>query len=315
MSTSEESGRSSLTRRAFLSRSALGIAAAAGLRVDLGATGPVRSRVVALRRNVQLFVSEGVPTAGTMAWLTGPEGLIVVDSQLPETAAVFLSRLARSDRVVALIHTHHHRDHSAGNPVLQPRTKHILAHERVPGYLLESAAASWPEAADVRVDQTIAKSWAEQIGDEHVIAEHYGPAHTGGDLVVTFEHANIVHVGDLVYNRLHPNLDLVHGGSMVRWVGVLERLVDDHDADTLYIFSHSRPGFPVTGSRSDVSRQAAYLSSTLEQARTGLTRGWSRREIAQLPTRGFADYIPLSPRLTRSSVLEHAYDELTNPRR
>ena len=214
-----------------------------------------------------------------------------------------------------MIHTHHHRDHAAGNPLFHSLTSHILAHQRVPDYLQEEAAAAWPEAADVRIDQTIAKSWTEQFGDERVIAEHYGPGHTGGDLVIRFERANIVHIGDLVYNRLHPNVDTVHGGSMVKWLGLLQRVVDHHDSETLYVFSHSQSGFPPTGTRADVLRQASYLAAALDQARNGITRGWSRREIARQPSRGFAEYAPMSPRLTRASVLEQAYDELTHGER
>ena len=34
-------------------------------------------------------------------------------------------------------------------------------------------------------------SWREQVGDESVGAKFYGPAHTNGDVLVTFERANV----------------------------------------------------------------------------------------------------------------------------
>ena len=71
--------------------------------------------------------------------------------------------------------------------------------------------------------------------------KYYGPAHTSGDAVVTFEKANVAHVGDLVFNRRHPYIDRPAGASIANWIKVLEGTVADHDGGTIYIFGHAAP--------------------------------------------------------------------------
>ena len=102
---------------------------------------------------------------------------------------------------------------------------------------------------------------------EVVALKYYGPAHTGGDSVVTFEKANVVHMGDLVFNRRHPFIDRPGGASSAGWITVLEQAVADHQDDTIYIFGHAGQGFPVTGSKADLLYMRDYLSALLDYVR------------------------------------------------
>jgi len=56
------------------------------------------------------------------------------------------------------------------------------------------------------------------MGDERVTATHYGPGHTGGDAIIRFEEANVVHMGDLLFNELHPRVDRPGGASIQNWM-------------------------------------------------------------------------------------------------
>jgi glyoxylase-like metal-dependent hydrolase (beta-lactamase superfamily II) len=44
--------------------------------------------------------------------------------------------------------------------------------------------------------------------------EHYGPAHTDGDISVTFQEPDILHTGDTYWNGLYPFIDHSTGGSI-----------------------------------------------------------------------------------------------------
>jgi len=57
-----------------------------------------------------------------------------VDTQFPDTAADFLTGIKKhSERKIdLLINTHHHRDHTGGNPVLKPESALTVAHKNVP---------------------------------------------------------------------------------------------------------------------------------------------------------------------------------------
>ena len=42
----------------------------------------------------------------------------------------------------------------------------------------------------------------------------WDPAHTDGDSLIHFENANIVHMGDLMFNRRHPFVDRSAGANI-----------------------------------------------------------------------------------------------------
>jgi glyoxylase-like metal-dependent hydrolase (beta-lactamase superfamily II) len=130
---------------------------------------------------------------------------------------------------------------------------------------------------------------------------------------VAFENANVVHMGDLMFNRMHPRVDRAAGASIKSWIDQLGRIPGAHGRDTIYIFGHARPGAPVTGSQADLEHFRNYLSAVLEYAQKGIAAGRSKEEIASaagLP--GFEDYASSGRMLSLAGALGVAYDELTN---
>ena len=145
-----------------------------------------------IRGNVGSFVGQGA----NIGWLCSPDGVVVVDAQMPATAKACLEGL----------NTHHHRDHTSGNSVFRPAARKIVAHVRVPE-LQKAAARPGTDADLVYADTTFSDQWSIRVGSETVTAVYYGPAHTGGDSIVMFDQENDVHVRDLVFNGRLPVLD------------------------------------------------------------------------------------------------------------
>jgi cyclase len=275
----EEETTMRMDRRQFVKLSALGIAAA-GLPRPLGATGWQRRDVFTpIRRNVGIYTARG----GTIGWLVNDSGVIVVDSQFPDTAATFLAGLReRSSRPIdALVNSHHHGDHTGGNAVIRETARMIVAHERVPELQRAAALQRGGEDGQAYPDTTFADSWSVEIGDERVRAKHYGRAHTGGDSTIFFERANVVHMGDLMFNRMFPFVDGPAGASVAGWIEVLEAVVRDHDADTLYVFGHSDPAHELTGRAAELLYQRDFLTALLDVARRGAREGASREEVTR----------------------------------
>jgi cyclase len=298
-----------LSRRDFLASSALGLLASGfpgALRGALRRVGPL----VELRRDTGFYTGRG----GTIGWLANDAGSVVVDSQYAQTASEFAAAFEPRGgaQYEALLNTHHHADHTGGNGVLGGSARRIVAHERVPELQRQAAAASEGGAAQTYADTTFTREWRLAVGDETVRAKHYGPAHTGGDSIVVFERAAVVHMGDLVFNRAYPFVDRQGGASIEGWVRVLEAVTSEHTAETIYIFGHARPGFEVTGRRGDVLVQRDFLSAVLDTTRRAVAAGKPRAEAAALETLpGFPDHAALAQRLTLSAVLGVAWDELT----
>ena len=303
-----------LDRRRFLAMSSLALAGSLKGALVLAqppatpGVAPSTPRFVPLRDDVGYFASTG--QAGTIGWLVNRDAVVVVDAQMTEPAGVCLAGVKdrAANRIVDLLfNTHHHDDHTGGNPVFRPATKRIVAHENVPA-LQKKAARSGTEASQVYADTTFSSVWSESFGRERVTARHYGPAHTMGDSVITLHRANVVHMGDLVFNRRVPGFDRPGGCMIAAWATMLERVAREHDADTIYICGHAKAGLPPTGSRATVLLQRDFLTALLERVRSEVRAGRAREEVVRTTTelKGFEDHGPLSAR-----ALGAAWDEIS----
>lgn len=299
----------SVSRREFLYLSSAGlIVLPATSRVfALGQPAPPQTSFEAIRRNVGIFTGKG----GTIGWLSTKDAVVVIDSQFADTAQICLDGLRQKAGrgVDILINTHHHGDHTGGNAVF--KDSKIIAHRNVPD-LQRKAAPAGEADKQVVASRLFDKAWGETAGSEQLTARHYGPAHTGGDCVVHFQKANVVHMGDLLFNERHPFIDRPAGASIQNWITSLETIAKEHSRDTIYIAGHAKTGLPVTGDRTLLQKQRDYLDAVLTAARTGLKERKSRDEITKLAALpGFEGYMEAPPRLTLAAALGVAYDELT----
>jgi glyoxylase-like metal-dependent hydrolase (beta-lactamase superfamily II) len=299
-------------RRDFLKASTLGTAAgllprrAAAQQGGAGATPPPAPAVFTpLRRNVGIFNQRG----GTIGWLVSPDGLLVVDTQFADTAPNLLTGLqARSPRQIdVLINSHHHPDHTGGNGVLRPAVKQIVAHVR--SLQNQKAQAERAKAQTTLPDVTFPETWSVKLGDETISARHWGPAHTGGDVSIHFEQANVVHLGDLLNNRGYPNVDAPAGASVHGWIQVLEKMAKAFPADALYVYGHAEAGHPFIGTRPDLYYQRDYFTAVVEMARQARKEGKPKEALAKvevLPK--FEHFGGQKPRLGLALTIAH--DEL-----
>ena len=305
-----------LTRREFvvLSSSAVATLPFATLLRAQSQPAPPVPKFEDVRRNVGLFTARG----GTIGWLVNRDALVVVDTQFADTAALCLQGLEqKSTRAIDLVfNTHHHADHTSGNAVFKAKAKKIVAHARVPELLKQAAAqASAQQAsapAPVLPDATFDNTWSESAGDERVTARHYGPGHTGGDAIIHFERADVVHMGDLLFYERHPFIDRPGGASIQNWMKTLETIGRAMPGNTIYIAGHSKAGQMVAVDRKALERQRDYFDAVLTHVRKGIAAGQSKEEITALQTLPrFEEYESSPPRLTLAGSLGVAYDELT----
>lgn len=285
-----------------------------------------------LRRNVGTFTMRG----GTVGWLVSPRGVAVVDTQFPAEARALLAGLRErsGDRGVdVLLNTHHHGDHTGGNGVFRDVARRVVAHgmadqhmRRAPQPPQQAQQAQQaqqptpqqqqqtqpPPPAPLYPDTTFTHTWSAEVGGEHIIARHHGRGHTSGDAVITFERANVVHMGDLAFHRRHPVVDRAAGASMRNWTRLLEQVVNAHARDTIYIFGHAAEGLPVTGSSAELLRFRDYLGAVLTFVERHVAAGRSREEILAMraPLAGFEAWGPFGQAGARDP-LTVAYEEVT----
>lgn len=278
-----------MDRRQFLRRSSL-LAAGAALPLT-NLLGRAPGNFTELRRNVGYFTERG----GTIGWLASDSAMAVIDSQYPQTAKNCLNGLRdKSDNLLnLLINTHHHGDHTSGNPVFKGIAKTMAGHENVPK-LMKKANEESDEGEENTAypTTTYADSWQMDLGDEILHARYYGPGHTSGDSVIYFEKANVVHMGDLVFNRMNPYTDRPAGASMMNWITILETVAEEYPADAMYIFGHGKPEYGVTGDKEDLSVMRDYLSAIIEYVKKGIEKGLSKKEITDKKVlEGFENFL------------------------
>ena len=268
---------------------------------------PVTPVFTPIRTNVGFFTGRG----GTIGYLINSGGVAVVDSQFPDSAKLCLEGLnerSKNRPINFLINTHHHDDHTLGNVVFKGAAKSVVAHAKAAEHMKSRPGRGAAPSEQHFPTATFTDSWRQQIGDEWVRARYYGNAHTSGDAVITFERANVAHMGDLMFNRRQPVVDRPAGASFKNWISALEKATADHTNDTVYIFGHAGTDHPVTGSRADVMVFRDFLSALLTFVQSEIKAGKTKEQLSanNAPIPGFDSHGPASP-----AVLNAAFDELS----
>lgn len=297
-----------MKRREFLRNSSLlavaGWCGQASLRAAM--PGAALGSFHPLRRNTGYYVGRG----GTIGWLVNDDALAVIDTQFPATAKECLAGLPRrASRMIDLVlNTHHHADHTSGNGVFRRAANSIVAQKNVPVWQRKAAK---PGETPVVADETFAESWRRELGDETVTARYFGTAHTAGDAIIHFEQANVVHMGDLVFNRLYPYIDRPAGASVRHWVTVLEEALNTYPKDAIYLCGHGKEGFGVEGPQDNLRVFRDHFSAMLEQVEKGIAAGQSRAEIVAMDNMASMPEFQADTPNRLSGNLGIVYDELT----
>jgi glyoxylase-like metal-dependent hydrolase (beta-lactamase superfamily II) len=294
-------------RRQFIQNSALAIGALSLVQQNM-LKGLFEDpwKITMLRNDVGIFTEKG----GTIAFLLSKKGIAVVDSQFPEQSQHLIDELKKKSEkpFSLLINTHHHGDHSSGNISFKGIAEHVLAHANSKINQENSAKQNKSEDKQLYPDQTYTDTWCQKIGKENICLYYYGAAHTNGDSLVHFEHANIVHMGDLLFNRRHPFVDRGAGANIKSWMQVLDKALAKFDNNTLYVFGHSATGYEVTGKADDLRAFRDYLGNVLKYTDEQIKAGKTKDEIVK------ATGIPGSDQWKGDGIsrpLQAAYEELT----
>lgn len=267
-----------MNRRSFLQNSALTFGAMTlAQKSILASFFEDPWKITMLRNDVGIFEEKG----GTIAFLLSKKGIAIVDSQFPDQSKHLIDELKkRSEQPFKLlINTHHHGDHSSGNISFKGIVEHVLAHENSKKNQENSAKQNKSEDKQLYPDQTYTDTWCQKVGKEKICLNYYGAGHTNGDSFVHFQHANIVHCGDLVFNRRHPYVDRTAGANMKSWMEVLDKALNKYDKDTIYVFGHAATGYKVTGTSDELNKFRDYIGNVLKFVEGEIKAGKTKEEV------------------------------------
>jgi glyoxylase-like metal-dependent hydrolase (beta-lactamase superfamily II) len=207
--------------------------------------GKAQIKIHKLRGNVSILEGSG----GNVAVLTGTDGKVFIDAGITATKPRILeaANSLSADPIKHLINTHWHFDHADGNEWLHDQGAAILAHENTRKHLM---AAQRVEDWNFNFPPSPAAAIpVEVMTDERTLTfnhttlklRYYGPAHTDGDISVTFPEADILHTGDTFWNGIYPFIDYSTGGSIKGMIKAAEANVAAVGNDTIVIPGHGQP--------------------------------------------------------------------------
>ena len=296
-----------MQRRKFLRNTSLTVAGMALLNNTALASflADPAWKIRMLTNDIGVFTEKG----GTILFCLSKEGIVVVDSQFPDTSGHLIDALKEKTSIPyhLLINTHHHADHTSGNVAFKGLVQHVLAHENSKANQERVAKEQHKEDSQLYPDKTYATTWCEKVGIENICLHYFGAGHTNGDSLVHFQDSNIVHLGDLVFNRRHPYIDKTSGASITNWIKVLEKSISHFDKKTQFVCGHAGNGFDVILSAADLRLFADYLGNLMKLVGDELKAGKKLEEILKLKE------IPGSPEWTGDGIerpLKAAFQEL-----
>ncbi|MDQ6901803.1 MAG: MBL fold metallo-hydrolase [Bacteroidota bacterium] len=263
-------------------------------------------KITMLTNDIGIFTEKG----GTIAFHFSKDGITVIDAQFPDTAPHLIEELKKRNAQPfrLLINTHHHGDHTSGNIAFKDVVSRVLAHENSLINQKNVAVANKTEDKQYYPNSTFGKVWKESAGKEKIALHYFGAGHTNGDAMIHLQKANIVHMGDLVFNRRHPFIDRSAGANIQSWINVLDMAMKTFNDQTTFIYGHAADGYDVTGPKKDLVAFQDYLGNLLKFVGSEMKAGKTKEEILQ------ATEIPGSPEWKGDGIqrpLQAAFEELS----
>jgi cyclase len=183
---------------------------------------------------------------GNIGVCYGEDGVVLIDDEYaPLTDKIKAAVGALSDKPIRfLLNTHWHFDHTGGNENLGKGGVVIVAHDNVRKRM---SVEQFIEAMNLKVPAsprlalpivTFNDTVTFHMNGDDMLAFHVPPAHTDGDTVVRFQKANVVHMGDVLFNGSYPFVDLSSGGSVDGMIAAVNQVLGMIDAETKIIPGH-----------------------------------------------------------------------------
>lgn len=250
-----------------------------------GASTPIKT--TNLYDNIWLLQGAG----GNMAVQTGKDGIVLIDSSFATAVPHIREAIATvsSDAPHALVNTHWHVDHVDGNEGMHAAGYHVIAHEKTKERmsrpaemkLMHFSLPAYPEGAIPST--TFADSMKHDHNGDSVALVHYDPAHTDTDIYIHFHNADVLHCGDIFFNKMYPFIDEGSGGSIGGTIVAAQKSLTLASEKTKII-----PGHGPLGNKADLKKYIDMLSAVRDNVAALKKSGASEQEvIAKKPTAQF----------------------------
>jgi glyoxylase-like metal-dependent hydrolase (beta-lactamase superfamily II) len=243
-----------------------------------------------------------------------------------------------------VINTHHHADHTGGNhafvadvPILAHPNCKVRIAGQINKYISQakeavirlSAVSKTPEIKRGNINHTFdnVKAYHDRMaklkpsdfeptqtttGDTQdlevvgvkMVLSHFGPGHTDNDVMVRFPSQNLIHAGDLLFNKRHPYVDREAGATTRGWQESLRRVIALCDAKTVVV-----PGHGDVAGVDALKTQSDYFDRVREIVAAARKEGKNKADVQRIEPTAFPGYEGSSFSATLRAVFEELEEE------
>lgn len=229
-------------------------------------------------------LTEGVAVlfgaGGNIGVSHGVDGTILIDDQFAPLSEKIQNSIKAlgAEPAKYVINTHWHGDHSGGNENFGKAGALIMAHDNVRVRMLGEQTSGRGNSTPSPKESLPAVTYEDGVkmylnGDEmHVI--HIANGHTDGDSIIFWKNANVIHMGDMYFNKVTlPFIDLNSGGNVKGVLAAAEKALSLANDETQII-----PGHGPMASKADLIGYRDMLQDVIAKVGAAKTAGKSLEE-------------------------------------
>jgi len=220
----------------------------------------------------------------------GEDGTVLIDDQFAPLTGKIQTAIAGlgASPVKFLINTHWHGDHTGGNENFGKAGAVIMAHDNVRVRMASDQKTGFgeikasPKAALPVI--TYAEGLKLHLNGEEVRVVSVPPAHTDGDSIVHWTKSNVIHMGDLYFNKVtFPFVDRGSGGDVRGVIIAADKALAMADDATKII-----PGHGPVATKADLKAYRDMVSEIVSRVEKAAKEGKTLAEVkAMKPADGF----------------------------
>jgi len=234
----------------------------------------VEIRSEKLADTVYMLVGAG----GNLGLSVGEDAVFLVDDQFAPLTPRIEAAIAKltPKPVKFVLNTHWHFDHTGGNENLGKAGSVIVAHENVrkrmsvENFIEFLGMKTKPDPRIALPVVTFTSDVTFHLNGDEIYVQHAPSAHTDGDAIVHYRKSDVVHMGDIMFNKLYPFIDTSSGGTVEGVIAAVDRVLQVTSEHTKII-----PGHGPLATRADLQtyrNMLATISGRIgEQLRAGRT--------------------------------------------
>jgi cyclase len=195
------------------------VLASAGAMFVAYTQGPQPAKLDLVKIKDDLYVIHNAVAPGNVTVLITNEGVVLVDDKFEVDHDNIMTQLKTitNQPIKYVINTHHHPDHTGGNPKMLQMNAQIIASEQARENMVFGKQPGLPAVA-------IEGHAHVYLGGKHVELYQFGRAHTNGDVFVHFPAHRTLAAGDTftLGDDVPQLIDYAGGGSAKEWTKTLD---------------------------------------------------------------------------------------------